>query len=266
MELSIHGLDDVASQVYQLFSSYSTLNRATKWQGVDLSNKPYNKMHDVHGVNLKITCFNWSDLNPDKLASSIVADMPWAEEHFQERINGRPMNPQPSESRWPYGDGSNAKFKEGDIHSHTYSERFWPNNVYGRSLTGIRYAYGDLMDVISSLIADPGSRQAVLPIWFPEDTLSNGVRKPCSLFYHFLPQGDRLSLHYSIRSCDLYRHFKNDVYFALRLLQFVVKQLAAAGLHFKPSYFMMNIGSLHLFDADRCKVPQLDQLLRSKGK
>ena len=91
---------------------------------------------------------------------------------------------------------------------------------------GIRYDYGDLDDVLTLLQKYPYTRQATLPIFFPEDTGAvHGGRIPCTLHYHFLLRNDRLHLWYTIRSCDAVRHFRDDVYMAGRLCQWVIDEL-----------------------------------------
>ena len=161
--------------------------------------------------------------------NKLGADLPWAEEHFQERIGGEPTNPGEAYRTWPY-----AKFKDGEdpyqdgsIFSHTYQERFWPKEAGKRPfLFGIRYEVGDLQDVINQLKENPLTRQAYLPIFFPEDTGAvHKQRVPCTLGYYFWVEEGVLHMNYTIRSCDALRHFRNDVYLTCRLLQYVAGEL-----------------------------------------
>src|SRR5690606_6346025 len=119
--------------------------------------------------------------------------------------------------------------------SHTYPERFWPKwagvEDYGMKLRdftheGIRFLYGDYNDLIEVIKKDPTTRQAYLPIWFPEDLNAaiNGQRVPCTLGYHFIIRRGYLHINYFIRSCDIIRHFKNDIYLACRLVYDVIKK------------------------------------------
>jgi len=187
------------------------------------------------------------------------ADQPWAEEHFQERVSGIPMNPGVSYMIWPYNN-----FKDGDEFltsgrfSHTYMERFWPKNAGGGQHGdreyhntpnhGIWYEYGDLADVVKQLKENPATRQAYLPIWHPEDTgAKHGQRVPCTIGYHFLIRGNCLHLNYYIRSCDFYRHFKNDIYLTIRLAQNIKE---AIGLDISLGFLTMHIGSFHMFKND----------------
>lgn len=202
----------------------------------------------------------------EQLANLVGPDLPWAEDHFEERVSGYPLNPPPSEKWWPWRDttSDNEAFTEdGEKFSHTYPERYWPkkaNVLYlgGYTHQGIRYRYGDLGDVVDQLNESPLTRQAYLPVWFPEDTGAvQGQRVPCSLGYHFLIREGLLHCAYYIRSCDVLRHFRNDVYLTARLMQWVSSQLEdvqVGELH-------MYISSLHCFLGD---IPKLHHMLREE--
>jgi len=187
----------------------------------------------------------------------IKPDLPWADNHFDERVSGFPLNPPPSEKSWPYSEGVNDKFKdERGIFSHTYPERFWPKYAADASAPrhGIRYPYGDYADFIALLGREPYTRQAFFPIFFPEDTGNvSRVRTPCTLGYHILLTGDKVDLTYYIRSCDLLRHFRNDIYFAVRFLLETLKRLSGTSDMWhgvSPRTFRMHIASLHCFRND----------------
>lgn len=215
------------------------------------------------------------------LADITEANLPWAEDHFLERVSGKPLNPPPSASWWPYArKGHEEHVDENDQFSHTYPERFWPKQAgegfieLGNNWTpgntpegthGIRFYYGDLMDVVGQLHKNPATRQAYLPVWFPEDTgARQGQRVPCSLGYHFLIRNNQLNITYFIRSCDYMRHFRDDVYMAGRLAQWVQNQLVEReGPEDLPvpqglvvGHLTMHIVSLHIFKGD---VPLLER-------
>jgi len=191
--------------------------------------------------------------NVGDLASMVRPNLPWAEDHFQERVSGLPLNPPPSSEYWPYKqEGHKDHVDDAGLFSHTYPERFWPkqagNFVGFREVArkGIRYSYGDLNDVVVQLRKSPLTRQAYLPVWFPEDTGAvQGQRVPCSLGYHFLIRNDMIHMTYLIRSCDFQRHWADDVYMAARLLQWMGDQVNAA-----VGTMTMWIGSFHIFVGD----------------
>lgn len=208
----------------------------------------------------------------EELAEQTGAHLPWAEDHFQERVGGEPLNPAPSEAWWPFASkkgGTNTAHKsEGEAFSHTYPERMWPKWANGGQLDdtagvgphrGIRFEVGDLHDVINQLISSPNTRQAYLPIWFPEDTGAvHGKRVPCTLGYHFAIRDGRLDITYYMRSTDLLRHFQDDIYMAGRLAQWVVDQVNFANdINDNPDaqYLAVNelifhTANLHIFEAD----------------
>ncbi|UXE03289.1 thymidylate synthase [Gordonia phage SummitAcademy] len=194
-----------------------------------------------------------------------VRNYRWAETHFQERVSGQPLNPAPSYLDWPWhSEKYREQFKATDARGrewwnspfdHTYPERMWPKfNGHGEIRMGVRFDYGDLNDVVKLLVDDPFTRQAYLPIWFPEDTGSTmGQRVPCTLGYHFIRKGANLDMKYFIRSCDITRHFHNDVYMAGRLLHWVVAALQDEQDTFGVPYvgnLTMFISNLHMFTAD----------------
>lgn len=137
-----------------------------------------------------------------------------------------------------------------------YYSRFWPCGS-GPSV-GVRFRYGDLNDVVARLKTNLLTRQAYLPIWFPEDTgAPDGVRVPCSLGYHFMVREGKLHLTYHIRSCDFMRHFRDDVYMAVRLAQWVWQQLGEDYNHLRMGELTMHIGSFHIFEGDRVVARRL---------
>lgn len=237
------------------------INRG-QWQTLDVSQSPAHATYELRNVSL----FYAVPSTIPKMIESIEPDLPWADQHFLERVGGEPFNPPPSYVKWPHHGGSADRHLESNVFSHTYPERFWPKQAglsqqFRRTHTdyahhGIRYPYGDLDDVVNQLVQNPMTRQAVLPIWHPEDTGATDRRVPCTLTYHFMADEDyRLSMWYSIRACDFVRHFHNDVYFACRLLLWVCEKFRyhpnrPVNIAFEPGELNMSISSLHAFVGD----------------
>lgn len=176
--------------------------------------------------------------NIETLQKLTQCDLPWAEDHFRERVGGEPTNPGHTYKYWPYNTFKDEEdpYKHGKIFSHTYQERFWPKwageNKWAREVNindsnkGVRHIFGDLDDVITQLKRNPLTRQAYLPIFFPEDTgARHGQRVPCTLGYYFYIEDGELHITYTIRSCDVFRHLRNDIYFTGRLLQFMAADI-----------------------------------------
>jgi hypothetical protein len=236
---------------------------AGHWQAMDVSSSRAHDTYELTDVSMVI------DVPDDPYAWMHKADpdMPWAEQHFQERVSGIPHNPPPSHEIWPHAVRGNSDHTSGGKFSHTYPERFWPLGAGGESRVnmGIRYRLGDLSDLLQHLAAQPSTRQAYLPVWFPEDTGAvEGQRVPCTLGYHFMIREGKLSCRYYLRSCDLIRHWSNDVYMAGRLMQWMADMLngAWAGatnkpIGLEPGELRIYISSLHAFRADEPKLQKL---------
>jgi hypothetical protein len=236
-----------------------------EWQSQKIED-PMMATREVQNVSLCITLPG----SAHQLAIETGCNLPWAEDHFQERVSGEPLNPPPSEAWWPYALKHNAEHKsQGAKFSHTYPERMWPRFANTEGVTdkgrqifvphiGIRFEYGDLEDVVQQLKKSPLTRQAYLPIWFPEDTGAvHGERVPCTLGYHFLIRDGKLTITYYIRSCDFIRHFSDDVYMAGRLAQWMVERLnedSAPGEEYAVWELIMHISSFHIFEGDVLEV------------
>jgi thymidylate synthase len=131
--------------------------------------------------------------------------------------------------------------------------------------TGIRFRYGDLDDVVNLLQRSPFTRQAYLPIWFPEDTgVHTGKRVPCTLGYHFMIRNQMLSCRYYIRSCDVIRHMPDDIYMAMLLQEWLVDKMNRPLLvptsfvpGIKRGKLSMYASSMHAFRADYHRLVEL---------
>lgn len=218
-------------------------------------------MHLTETIQVDLEMSAWQEV--------VKPNLPWAEDHFRERVSGVPLNPAPSEEWWPFARNGNREHKADNVFSHTYPERFWPKRasatgshdpLLGIPNWGIRYGYGDLDDLIEVLKANVNTRQAYLPIWFPEDLYAarEGFRVPCSMGYHFIRDvaKDRLDCVYTMRSCDIVRFYRDDLYMAGRLLQWVGQKV-----DLRIGRLVVHIDNLHCFPGDR---PYLEQLLKHR--
>lgn len=247
------------------------------WQAI--AETAMTKSRELQYVNIVM------DLPPTagSLAAMIEPNLPWADEHFAERVGGKPLNPPPSHENWPFAQKGNEEHTDSlGAFSHSYPERLWPKFAGGKfegfeknedggpwvGHEGVRYKYGDLSDAVELLVKHPHSRQCFVPLWFPEDLYAAAVeevRVPCTLGYHFMLRRDRLHCLYPMRSCDLLRYFRDDAYMAGRLLQWMLEQARTKshknGSEDKSPWDLVEVGqltmvisSLHIFDGD---VPNL---------
>lgn len=237
------------------------------WQGKDISKRPEAAMKELLNVTL---AFDVGDRNIETLGLATGANMPWAENHFQERVCGEPINPGVEWKNWPYAHRAAESLDESGRFNHNYMQRYWPKfagstqpSEYPEDYLptreephrGISHDFGDLNDVVNLLARDPLTRQAFLPVFFPEDTGAvHGDRVPCTLGYHLIMRDDELHMVYYLRSCDLVRHFRDDIYLSVRLQMWVLKQLqerfGERWLTVKPGSFTMHVTSLHCFVND----------------
>lgn len=262
------------NQVYTMFSRLfeheSILVHTERWQGIDIAKKPEAAMHEILMTSFRFPMMT-ADL--DHHRKDIRPNLPWADDHFLERVCGEPLNPGVTWKDWPHALSAD-KFRENGQFNHNYMERYWPKqagytpdgqliprNAMMTPRRGIRHSYGDLANVVSLLCEEPLTRQAYLPVWFPEDTGDiHAGRKPCTLGYHFIVRNNKLHVVYYIRSCDFVRHFRDDVYLTIRLALWIMQQCRQDDATRAPEYrrwdlitpgdFVMHITSLHMFRND----------------
>jgi len=234
------------------------------WQGIDISKRPEARMKEILGVYFEVPMDVCNDIDGlQSLREHINPNLPWANDHFEERVCGYPMNPGETWKRWPWAQSAGNFLDKKGRFEVNYMERFWAAGVFEDTpnegdvttrLTGIRgRQYGDLGTIVNLLIKEPHTRQAYLPIYFPEDTGAGG-RVPCSLGYHWIMRNGYLNVHYPIRSCDFYRHFRDDVYLAVRLTMWLLNRLVQERSNpwsqVRFGLFSMWIGSMHIFIND----------------
>ena len=233
-----------------------------KWQAIDTPD-------DLHEIINRYIQMDMPE-SKEELGVQCDADLPWSEDHFQERINPNcNHNPGYEYQNWPYykvaTEDNDKKFRsEADTYfSHTYMERFWPDKTL-KGTGAMGYQFGNFDDLVERLKDDPGSRQAFYAIWHPQDSNNDGVRLPCTIGYHFLIRNNKLHLAYLIRSCDIMRHFKNDIYMTIRLAQYVRDQVNP---DLDLGELSMWIGSLHCWNVEKAlldvKAQKYDRIKNS---
>lgn len=243
---------EVRSQIIERLLGTTPFS-AGKWQRLDVSDSPMHQTYELQHLNIYYPMPH----TVEEAMEYIQPDLPWAEGHFLERVAGEPVNPGDWHHRWPYHAGQVKLHQSAGRYEHNYMERMWPKDAglqddprascgwrrMNDVAFGYRFRIGDLEDVVQLLLAEPYTRQAYLPIWFPEDTgVVDGQRVPCTLGYHFMIREGELHLTYHLRSCEAYRHFTNDVYMAVRLAQYVATQYNSK----QDSRYYITPGNLHL--------------------
>lgn len=284
-------LEKAIREVFENFSWGAETVKPTRWQGLDVTTQPAALMKEDLHVTMQASLDHGQLVKvPADLSyyqEAIAPNLPWADKHFEERVCGTPINPGTEWANWPFGVNAEKALDQTGRFNHNYMERYWPRNAdflkapttsveswrheyvegqkratvdYSRHpLMGIRHEYGDLGGLVRDLAAEPDTRQAYLPVWFPEDTGdAHKGRKPCTLGYHFIMRNGKLDVTYYMRSCDLANHFRDDVYLTVRLLLWVLDQCriqnAPAWRDVVPGKFTMHITSLHMFVNDFRKI------------
>ena len=255
-------------QIAYAMKSQSRLVVTERWQAQEVNATMCEFLH----YQFRMALTAGTDI--DEWQKLIDANYPWAEDHFKERVCGYPINPGIEWANWPWANKADGSRDSNGQFNHNYMERFWPKfadayhptttpqefeewmiDIGQKPMMGLRHGYGDLGEMIQMLAEEPSTRQAYLPIWFPEDTsYANKGRKPCTLGYHFILRNGRLDITYHIRSCDFYRHFDDDVYMAVRLAIHVLQSCRMINPnvwnHVQLGELVMNITSLHMFLSD----------------
>ena len=164
---------------------------------------------------------------------------PTADAEFLERIT-EPKDDKfinPGEA-WKLRENVWGEFFHNGKFGYTYNELLWNNNQF--------------MKIVNRLKEDPDSRQLWISLWDPErdpDLLGGVSRVPCSLGYGFQVREGKLNMHYVMRSCDFSTHFANDVYLAIKLLEYVAELTG-----YEVGNFTHTIFSLHVYRKDLKEV------------
>jgi thymidylate synthase len=184
---------------------------------------------------MELQNYSYSLLNAKSNAITRVVQ-PWADAEFEERINPA-GNINPGEA-WKLREDVWTEYLHDGKMAYTYNERIMFNN--------------QLNKIIKRLKEDRDSRQLWLSIWNPAidpDKLGGISRVPCSLGYNFQFRDGKLNMHYVMRSCDFNTHFINDVYLAIKLLEYVAKECGMEVGSFTHTMF-----SLHVYRKDISNV------------
>lgn len=170
---------------------------------------------------------------------------PWADAEFQERIHdpwdrtpqgeaiGYPHYINPGKA-WELRPEVWQEYMHDGILAYTYNELIWNHD--------------QVTKIINRLKEDPDSRQLWISLWDPTedpDHLGGVSRVPCSLGYGLQVREGKINLHYVMRSCDFATHFRNDVYLAIKFLEWVAKETG-----YPVGSFTHTIFSLHVYNKD----------------
>lgn len=261
------------------FRTYATKIHTKKWQGLTVEHRPDMVTYELLNETFCVDLFGIESL--EHWRKDIKPNVPWADDHFEERVCGAPLNPGTQWANWPWASSAD-KHRENQVFNHTYMERLWPRHAGLRNnmgsvipivsvaqfddlrathvleaRRGIYHEYGDLGTLVEKLAWEPDTRQAYVPLYFPEDTGAAG-RMPCTLGYQFIMRDNKLHLYYPLRSCDFVRHWADDCYLAVRLLLWMLDQCRSRNeadwRNVQPGTYTMHATSLHVFANDAIQM------------
>lgn len=172
---------------------------------------------------------------------------PWADAEFEERVTD------PWERDW---EGKRILFQAPEFinpgEAWKLREEVWSEYMHDGKLA---YTYNELLwnndqltKIMNRLKEDPDSRQLWISLWNPDkdpDFLGGVSRVPCSLGYGLQVRDGKLNLHYVMRSCDFVTHFRNDVYLAIKFLEWVAEKTGYPVGDFTHTMF-----SCHVYNKD----------------
>lgn len=280
MRIDAQSFTSAREQLEEAILERSKPVHTESWQGIDISKRPEMRTHELLNVSLEVPLGGVEYLGHWR--RDVRPNLPWADDHFAERVCGAPINPGREWLNWPWGKNAEKFLDANGQFNHNYMERYWPRNAaqvktptytptdYWQALdrvshtgyrVGLRGCYGDLESLVRLLADEPLTRQAWLPIFFPEDTgnADGNARKPCTLGYQIIVREERAHIFYPLRSCDFVRHYHDDVYMTIRLLLWVIEQCRSLNPYWKkvrPGTYTMHMTSLHVFENDMRELGQ----------
>ena len=219
-------------RVYENFNeAKSELARDLKELGVKVSTKTYQNLNTDGNPDLdtyELTNYHYRIEHPDTISAKHPE---WAKVEFHERVT----NVRNPGEAWKLRKELWSKFlNEDGQFDYTYGDRLF-----------------SWWHIVKTLKDDPNSRRAVLNIWDGVDVYRahRNVRVPCSLYYHFRVQNDRLNMCYVMRSCDFIEHWQNDLWLAKEFLRLISDKLPV-----DTGYLEHFIHSFHVYQKDVAHV------------
>jgi thymidylate synthase len=156
----------------------------------------------------------------------------WMMAEAAERLLPKPGVPHNPGEAWRIREDFWGRFIRSGVFSYSYTERWQAQLPY----------------VVRGLKDKPNSRHALITMYDRhEDMLNWGGydRVPCSVSYQFMIREDKLHVIYNQRSCDFVNFFLADVYFTLKLRDYVASEVGV-----EVGDFTHFLGSLHAFAGD----------------
>jgi hypothetical protein len=117
---------DAIDQLTHRMNYRSSIVHPDKWQGIEIKNKPEMATHELTHVSFAVP------IKSENLADhvqDIKPNIPWADDHFRERVGMQPINPGIEWKNWPHGDSAERFLDKNGKFNHNYMERYWPKRA-----------------------------------------------------------------------------------------------------------------------------------------
>ncbi len=166
----------------------------------------------------------------DELLSAFNKDSDkiWCMAEFEERIGRKKVNPGEAYKHRQVWE----EFLHDGKFSYTYSERM------GEQVN----------NAIETFKTNQACRNSIIAMWDPRidtDRIGGKQRVPCTMYYQPLIRNGKVHMIYNIRSNDLFTHWCNDIWLAIRLQEHIAEQL-----NLPVGTFYQHVGSLHAYMKD----------------
>ena len=229
-------LSEIARDVMEM----GILKHSKSMQQLDVSNNPQYDTKEIVNYSYCLQSLQFEDelFKADPLCKE------WAKAELEERVT--------------------PEYIESPGKAWLKRKAFWEPLVkagnFGYTYNNRMQECSNLDRVIEALAENQDSRQAILSIWDRQEDIYgfNGKRRvPCSIYYQFLIQHDRVDVIYAQRSADAFNHLGNDIWLAYMLMVHVTDRLNLLTANgYKPGFLYHNIGSLHVYRKDWAAIQE----------
>lgn len=215
----VEAINEIKRDLFEM----GTKIKVSSMQDKDVSSDDNYLTKEIQGYDFII--LNTSDKNFIVHNDSLE----WNTVEFSERISSEYINPGAA-----YLERINVweEFLHNGKFAYTYNERIRTQ----------------LPIIIEELQKNPTTRQAIIEIHnnlLDIKSLGGKSRVPCSMFYQFMIRDDKLDVIYIMRSSDYFTHFRNDIWQAITLRDYI-----AETINIPQGKFIMFISSLHGYKKD----------------
>ena len=104
-------ISDAIKWTKESLIDYGRTVKTERWQGIPSPDDMFEYLFHSFKTQIPSTV--------EGLVEQARPNLPWADDHFEERVCGLPLNPPPSHVNWPFAQRGNEKFGGTTKFSHT---------------------------------------------------------------------------------------------------------------------------------------------------